>query len=918
MSNRLPRLRAAAAATAMALVLVPASAAAAVADTGGAGVQAAAAPALPTITVTTSGAGFTHPGIGVTAQNLEFARKQVRAGVQPWEGYFDALGVSKYASRTLQSRNKGNVLDQPAQPYFTSTSTESKLIEDSWGAFAQAVEYFMTGDNTYRANAMKIIRIWSNMDPNRYAYYADSQIHTGVPLYRLLAAAEILRYTSYDSSYSGYDLAWRDSDTDKLTTNLIDPMAKVFLYKNTNYLNQHSYPLIGALAGYIFTDNRPRYDEGVEWYTVNATTTRPEQNGALAAILPLIDKNDPLNPYGYSFVQHQEMGRDQAHGGDDVDNLAGLARILSVQGTKIDPEHGTVSTASDAVDPYRFLSDRLLAGADAYARFMLGYDTPWIDTTGGTGTISSAYRGRLYQVAEIDELYDVYKYVEGVDVEKEAPYLAKAHEQNYGPLYYAGSTTLNNFWSGIDTGPEYWLSFPAELAGQSPVPPGDTNVQVEQKGVAFDPGTEMRTEDGRSFAEMHASDRGTTLVVHDLVYGNRNNYCPVGVLIRTTTSGMRLAVARDQHTAPFRTLTLPNTHGEWRYVTYDVAYTAVHANQVGDNIAYFTVTGPEGGTVDVDHVNTLAPSQLTPPKFPQGKSTDVIAVTKETLTTSFAATDAGSKDTVSYRAEGLPEGARLDPATGEFNWTPEQRQSGTYHFSVIADDGTVDTVLDVTLRAEPNRQQAYREALTGYDPKETYTTASLADFTKVRDQVQESIPTADEAEFSTSLVTLQAAVRSLQLLNPVLGDGSLDYPSLVTSSLSALNVSNLVDDDWNTTTGDLKAPFTVDFGAGYRVSASDFGLQARYNFANRSEGANVYGSNDGQNWTLLTSRETTNTTDQNFAMETIPALPDVQDLQFRYFKVQIDDPGIPTDPAYPGLSSFSEFRIHGVRHEVQS
>jgi hypothetical protein len=906
-------------AIALSITLVPVSTTAAAATSARVGVKASDSDSLMTSTLvtiskTTSDAGFTHPGIGVTAANLINARTQVRGGAQPWKSYYDAMTQTSYASPTLTSKNGSAVLDQPGTDSFTNTGTESKLIQDSWGAYTQAILYFVTGNSVYRANAMKIIRIWSHMDPTKYAYYADSQIHTGVPLYRLLSAAEILRYTSYDADYTDYNLAWTDADTANLTTNLIDPMTSTFLYKNDYYFNQHSYPLVGALAGYIFTDNLDRYNQGVEWFTVNATTDRPEQNGAIAGIFKYVDTSNPLNTYGYPFVQHQEMTRDQAHSGGDVDTLTGLARIVSVQGTKVDPVKGTPSTAKNAVTPYRFLDNRILMGANAYAQFMLGHETPWVDLTGGTGTISSAYRGRLSDITEINEIYDVYKYEEGVNVEKVAPYVAKAHEQANGPLYYRGGS-LTNFWGGIDTGPEFWLAFPSALKGHAPPPAGDQNVQFEQKSVPIAGHSAVKNDGDHSFVEVRASQQGSTIALHDLSYQDRSKYSPVGVMIRTNSTST-LEVSKDQDTPAFYTTTLPNTRGQWRYITYDMSTQAIPPNQTGDNIAFYTVVGNPRSTVDFDYVNVLAGTQLSPPLFPQGAATTVVTVASAALKTAFTAKDSNSADTVSYEGVGLPDGAQIDSATGAFTWTPSNSQVGQQTFQVVATDNTVDTVLSVTIDVAADRQSAYQETLTGYDPKQTYTSASLGDFTTVSDAVKASIPTATDDDFVASLVTLQAAVSSLEPLNAELADGSLNYPTMVTSNLSGDNVRNLVDGDYNTTSGDLHAPFIVDFGENFQVSATAFGLQARYMFANRSQGANVYGSNNAQDWTLLTSRETTDTTADNDAMETIPTLPALQTEEFRYFKVQVDDPGVPTDPAYPGLSSFSEFRIHGTRIEL--
>lgn len=139
---------------------------------------------------------------------------------------------------------------------------------------------------------------------------------------------------------------------------------------------------------------------------------------------------------------------------------------------------------------------------------------------------------------------------------------------------------------------------------------------------------------------------------------------------------------------------------------------------------------------------------------------------------------------------------------------------------------------------------------------------------------------------------------------------------VTTTGFGADRPALLVDNDYNSYSGDLRAPIYMDFGENYRVSVSAFGIQARFMFANRSQGANVYGSNDNANWTLLSSRETSDTTGRNFEMEVIPVIEGREQERYRYFMVRVDHPGIPTDPAYPGISSYGEFRFFGTRYDL--
>ena len=396
------------------------------------------------------------------------------------------------------------------------------------------------------------------------------------------------------------------------------------------------------------------------------------------------------------------MGRDQAHSTGDIINVSILSRLLGAQGTKVDPVDGTPSTAADAVTTYDFLGKRLLAGADYFARFMLGYDTPWIPTPAHIdqdgnptviySTISPGYRGRLSGPgANMYDLFYYYQYTKGLNMEEVAPYYTGMFKKR-----------LPIFWDSADAGGEYWLYLPkeAEAEGSKYLPKPISNPdlrEIEDRYTALDSHSTAMQEGDTTFVRLTATEEGSKIALA----GSGNSAKAVGFRIRTDGFA-KLQAFSD-------TITLPDTKGQWKYVYHKFK------DHVGfSDLEYFTVLG-SGTTVDIDHINVSAEAQLTPPVFTAGNAPLKLfgyAGSGAGIDYDFSATDAGASDTVTYQIENAPEGVSLDTDTGAFSWKPTQ--AGTYSVFIEASDGTTVATRDVTIVVANDRQSAVEAVITPY------------------------------------------------------------------------------------------------------------------------------------------------------------------------------------------------------------
>ncbi|NKF31852.1 hypothetical protein HER21_36055, partial [Pseudomonas sp. BGM005] len=127
------------------------------------------------------------------------------AGVDPWSSYYDAMVDTRYAALDYRVENAQPGTDVAKNDAYASVSMRSMAQRDGIGVMTQALEYVVTGDERYRANALHGLRAWSSLDPAKYEYSADAHIHTGVPLYYMLIAAELIRSTEpADADLDGY------------------------------------------------------------------------------------------------------------------------------------------------------------------------------------------------------------------------------------------------------------------------------------------------------------------------------------------------------------------------------------------------------------------------------------------------------------------------------------------------------------------------------------------------------------------------------------------------------------------------------------------------------------------------------------------------------------------------------------------
>jgi hypothetical protein len=639
---------------------------------------------------------------------------------------------------------------------------------------------------------------------------------------------------------------------------------------------------MGAMAAYIFTNDREGYDTRVEWFTVNTTADNQGMSGAIKQLARLVTKNDKTGEaVANPIVQLIEMGRDQAHAIEDINLFVAISNLMQAQGTKVDPVTGLVSTAPNAVGPYEFLNDRILAAGDFLCRFMLGYDTPWTPvaySTNKDGTINDIYpriadqyRGRMTTYFFWD-LYFYYTYNRKQDFKKIAPFLYESFTKRI--------TDLD------------WIRVPvaAQDEGKALVLPAEEPgiVDVARRSTLFDKNAVVTTEEGNTFLRVAAGSQPAKIAILSADTDSKL----IGLRVRTN------APAQIEISGIAKPWIIPDTQGRWLFTTHPLG----EFERLKD-MAYLQISPAPGKTVEIDQLLQKPSGQQTAPvfktKMPSG---GIVTFVGAPLTLDFAAdAPSGTSQAVTYELVNPPKGSTINSTSGAFLWRPSS--AGESSFVVQAANDKAAAAQSVQIKVAPNRAAAVKAIAAVYQPDSSYVKATQDNYLLVLQQTKNAISGTTDEAFSAQLGQLQDAANALQPLSPQLPDGTLDYSRCATSPELKQTLIFLTDGNSDTFAEYRTAKdgaFNFDFGPDFKFTADAFELLGRLNFEVRAEGSALLGSDDGKTWTRLTPEPMPNSKD----MVRLEVAPEHRNTAFRFLRLQ---------KTTRGIYEVSELRIHGRR-----
>lgn len=246
---------------------------------------------------------FRHPGLLVTEDDFTRIRAHIKAGEEPWTGWWNKLCAERFA--TLDTR------PYPLEGVYRADGSKNNLYVDIWRAWTLTLRWKLSDpqDNRYADKAVEFLDAWANtlkvvgtVPPGSTAHDDHTFIlMAGMQGHQWAQIGEILR------TYPG----WAPESLKRFQEMLLKvfaPISSWFLSDGRigSHANWDMASLCGALAIGVFCDQPDLYRLACDCYAGNNRgKPRTFGNGSIVHGVYFMHPGH--------FGQWEESGRDQGH-----------------------------------------------------------------------------------------------------------------------------------------------------------------------------------------------------------------------------------------------------------------------------------------------------------------------------------------------------------------------------------------------------------------------------------------------------------------------------------------------------------------------------------------------------------------------------------------------------------------------------
>ena len=132
---------------------------------------------------------FVHPGGLHKISDLDRMKQKVSENAHPWIDDWNKLIQDPRAQNTYNAAATGNM-----------GSSRQRADADAHAAYLNTIRWYISGDTTYAACAVRICNAWANA-VNQVPSGTDIPGLSGIPIFDFALAAEVLRiYPGWDSA----------------------------------------------------------------------------------------------------------------------------------------------------------------------------------------------------------------------------------------------------------------------------------------------------------------------------------------------------------------------------------------------------------------------------------------------------------------------------------------------------------------------------------------------------------------------------------------------------------------------------------------------------------------------------------------------------------------------------------------------